>query len=1602
MENEKLNVIQPGSLSTDTSLVLQPKGSTRFVLNGVNETDEGDKGFIANEESNEICYELPINTTPIGKLNVGNEDKLLFLVSNSGDSLIAIADKECNLRVLFDDSNQVDKLGFKLSHQIDAVFRLRRGCERIAYWADPKVRSLNIDKLEEYKNDLGEWDINRFSLSKTYNLVPNIESITVAEGGLLPPGSYNISLQYIDEDLNSTEWVLTTNTIKIYNDSINNTYSEIRGSTNKETVYQNFGNTNKSIRVELSNLDPSYVFYRLAFIEATSGTGLITAVKYTQEIPIEINNFTYTGNNFESEGTINEILAFREIIDEADHIEQLENKLLLATTKGSQVNYCNLQKYASKITADLELREIELNTIAPSNPKNPTVDIDGVGYMPGEIYSKGVVYVFEDNSISPVYHIPGRNIAYISNMSSDNKCLDSLYTDNNSCESGDYWGVDSEGAPLVNQKVRHHRFPLRSDLNLPLFQQQILNSSTTNVNKLFVRIQGTVTYTTGETYRGVVFFDVTYSIGGTNTTKRVSVSYVYTMSDFNPAPQVFKEFLIVESDQVITLVSMIEVYIEVDEVTEVAEASGLAITQTDDASTIDKNIIRYYTQIMGIKFGNIIKPSLEDTNGLEVIGYYFVRNERTQEEKTILDSAVLTPLLEAPFFVASGQIMPNFEQRDVGGATTAVEKSIKKDMFGMIHPEHKFLGTEAKNATQIIKQGVFILTDGDSQTKSSVVIEDVMAGTSYDREIASRKEKDGDGFSLHTLTRDSYVNYNYVNEPFASDAGIKEIFYLDALNSKTITDSQNVKKEVFNTSSDNKIGIVSIATEKDQNETYKRLPYVILKRQSSNPYANFRVLPYYKSSNNLHSFDEEPVIFNGDSYVTPMRYSTSNYYDLRLRRRATKGGILNIVLGAIAVIVGVILTIYGGGAAGGLLISYGVSSISSGISKENISRVYNELYEAGLRECVKDVDAVYVFSANPDDDEFQWMGDTVTNLWFESSINMGLRQGSSIGMPDFLNSPVEQSPAGLFASFLNSFNDLMNFSSTSPQNDLDKYLLDKLTVLDAEKGNGRLYKGYASSEIYEINLDYMRINKEKIFSHLGLEYDCCSDCNENFPHRWYWSLDSFQEELTDNYRIFLPNNYKDLEGDTGKITDLFKIQDKLFIHTEDALWEVPVSRQERVTGEIISYIGTGEFASLPARKIVDDNNSSAGCSHKWATLKTKYGVLFASHKEKKWYIFDGQQLSAISDSMMFNYFKQNMKFLIEDAYYKANKKNYPYINNPSNLLGTGYISVYDTKKERLIITKKDFIIENLPASDYELCNEGDAPVIFKNFSSIIENMLADDFIYTGIINCQMVFRKTTTVDDEIITEYDYVDGEPIEGNTYDNSFTLSYSLKDKKWVSWHSYLPNFYLYVQEKFYSWKTGLSALWKHNRLNHYQTFYGEFKPFIVEYVDGNNPLVTKVWESLKLNTEAKQWNEDTESFVDKRYVTFNKVLVYNTEQISGILDLMYKTEDANYINNQITNSATSIPIDRNERDWSLNELRDISVDASVPMFNKNLIEIQNDYFIDKIVNPNRINYNKDWMQMTSFRDKFLVIRLIFDTFDDTRLIMNFSIQDTEVSER
>jgi len=905
-DSNKPNITRPEkNLHTDNSLVDQPKGTTRFVLNGVNETESGDRNFIANEEGTEACYSIPENYIVLGSEYIGNGKTAIFLVSDDETvSEIGVGDDDCNYTTHVNDSLSPDsqKLNFKIGHQIDATYRLRRGCENTIYFVDGdnnKPRYYNFDKPEQFKDELGNWDANKFELTRSYQSVPTFNDIEVlSSGGQIPPGSVNVAIQYLDEDLNPTEWITTSATINIYNDDLNEEFLDIRGSINSDTDYIDFPVTNKSIRVELDNLDESFLFYRLAFIEATNGNGIVNNVNYTENIPIDKNFFIYTGVNFATEGTEEEIQAFQLIIDSAETIEQVENRLTLGNVKGKSVDFCKLQKYASRIKADVITKKVFTNIISEGNTKNPTVNFEAVGYQPGELYSFGIVYVFADGSVSPVYHIPGKNpnvaegtvfqpqvdiegnpVTYP--MSKNNTSLNNEYIDNSNCGNSTYWGLDSEGEGLTNQPVRHHRFPLRSEVGLDLITQEEAINSQVDFYQVKVAITGTIdTPCTQEQVDAGECSPLTnappfqarieFTVDGVDQALIINIDPLDYASDQVTYDLELEELSELFTSSNIVITGIFESTDEATDITGVTSPKGLDYVATVENATFDQEGRIYSTQVFGIQFSGVDLPDIADTNGEEIIGYYIVRNERTENEKTILDTAAMFPSVTNNKYISHGLLGPEFSNED----------RIDKKVFGLVHPQHKFRDVKYPQVTEIIQEGSFDIID---RKYSKARYRDVLDGTSYNPSIhKSGGGKDSDGWSLKAVTRDNIIEFKKRYD-FNETSDNLDIFYLDALQNRDIEDDT---KSVYNIAGDNKVGIMQL--ENDYTEPIlNRIPYLYLKRDISDSYSTFRTLPYYKASNNI-SDSSTISVFGGDTYVTPMRYVNTVFWDNRIAQRANR------------------------------------------------------------------------------------------------------------------------------------------------------------------------------------------------------------------------------------------------------------------------------------------------------------------------------------------------------------------------------------------------------------------------------------------------------------------------------------------------------------------------------------------------------------------------------------------------------------------------------------------------------------------------------------------------------------------------------------------
>lgn len=1834
---EKPNITKPfRGISTDNSPAYQTKDFYRFALNAVAETNDGNTSSLSCENSNETCYTLPEDYVPIGKKYMRDNSHVLFLVhKNETTSEIGIVDKDNNYTTIVNAD-----LGFKITHQIDCVYRLKRGCGRVIYWTDGlnKPRYFNIDKTQNFKDEDGNWDTEKFNLISTYKVKPEVGSFEIIETGQLPAGSYNFGIQYLDDDLNPTEFIDVWDTIIIYNDNVlAKPFREVRGSTNEVTSFQNFGKTNKAIKINFSALDESLPYYRIAILESNNGSGNISRVLYSQEVSTKVKSYVYTGDNALTVGTEAEVSQINAVIEKAWSIEQLENRLTLSNIEEDPVNYCKLQKYASRVKADLILEPVSLTDLKQiNNQKRGTVHTEKLGYMPGEIYAFNMHYVFDDFTVTPGLHIPGRNAMYDSQMSSDNVLENSYYREFNGCDSkNSYWGKDSQGDDIVGTNIRHHRFPLRSEVNVPLLGTVVTtNEIPSELYQLNLEVTGPLKDPTNE-HNGM-YFGVTmvYQINGEPYSKTIlyqvvnnggTWSYYPTedpsvVGEINPDPGTFYLTFSFDDDPLTELEANVTIQ----------QLPPTIVTTTT-----------YGTHIFGIKFSDVELPPITETGGKRIIGYLITRAERTESEKTILDTGIFTPIMkgirrtygEGPDpeperdFASFGHLVPNIST-----------DLILDDVFALTNPEFKFNQKEYV-PTQLIYEGEYVVKD---KILTEDKVQDVVPGTSYDSSVHSNRDKDSDGFTLHTLSREHDTTFYQRSGILAESEEIKEVFYMNSLFGKTVKNSDDEDVDIYNLASDNKTGIV-VLNKKIEKGT---IPYFSMKRNLSDPYANYEVLPFFKQG--FQYFEEGETIssielYRGDSYLSSMRYLTSMFFDIAIAKRTNKATWYFYLLGLIG--------------------AYFLNNIAQA------NKIYNDLWEKGLRATNNDLDTQEHFlDYIEDDDEVQWFFDCLSNIWFESQVNMNWRMGSNTGLTDFLDSP-----------------------ATPSEDELNSYCVNKVTSFDTEADGGRFYPGSAANELYLMNNDYKRRERQKYYYTLPLEYECCNTCSEKYPHRTHWSEQSFQEELTDNYRKFLPNNYRDIEGSTGEITDTFTLSNNLFILTEEGLWHLPANMQERVTGDIVSFLGTGEFFSTPVKRIVDDESgNSAGTRHKWGVIKTPHGVFFPSENQGAIMRFDGQKLDPISSIEEFSWFKNNMTIQFDKNYYNQNHKNYAYRNNPSNRLGTGFISVYDPRRERIIFTKKDFVFSNSIDQDYDIRICDGNPVMFFNMDTIIAEYEGNGWTYTGIEDCEMQFERQTTEEREVsdtqeitnntdihvfydsspnfcniprerlrgsieewedsyreshplwtgkvfhhqfdderwlrtlgvirntsyhsltdeqvkqkdiilaifstdaydsyhgasnfdininitsgqynnylndlnvynahkskyntcsgilfpvvetflqgcadegeewsiafngpyrflqhslsalfgdnpsqaminthvypknpnmtdeqwsilkaslagnspypnnplinngwtvltdiyerdidennaypivtsgrfgleiskvitnntvtttttktfpVMEYTSVPGLVLDDddllNTLNTSWTRSFSLKLNSWTSFHSYMPNMYFSTSDNYYSWAHGshsggigqnsTNVVKRYNRPYHYLTYDGIKYPFIVEYVSASSPLLTRIVDSIRFNTEARQYSSTFEDEVVKKNTTFTQAIFYNSRQCSGLVNLGVKALSTSYLLNQVKKQPNNTYyIDYLEGDWSVNSIRDLRVNYNQPIFSNKIEDVNNYYYIDKVLNEGALDYNKNWYELENFRDKYLVIRFIFNNFADINLIFNHSIENESVSIR
>lgn len=234
-------------------------------------------------------------------------------------------------------------------------------------------------------------------------------------------------------------------------------------------------------------------------------------------------------------------------------------------------------------------------------------------------------------------------------------------------------------------------------------------------------------------------------------------------------------------------------------------------------------------------------------------------------------------------------------------------------------------------------------------------------------------------------------------------------------------------------------------------------------------------------------------------------------------------------------------------------------------------------------------------------------------------------------------------------------------------------------------------------------------------------------------------------------------------------------------------------------------------------------------------------------------------------------------------------------------------------------------------------------------------------------------------------------------------WTLSYDPKLKMFVSFHDWHPDLLMPSADHFYSIVD--KTIWKHNdRYDSYCNYYGQDCPWEIEYpiVTPNNVTTLK---NVEYYMEAFKFYNDGKDYFHILDENFDRAIVYNSEQNSGVLKLNLKGKNApldliNYPQPGLNGS--DILYSKEENRYRFDQFYDMTSDrgeysgASIPMW------VTRCSGYEKYVNPAYIDYLKTPTQHKKFRHYGNKIVLRKNISNDVKMILKLTNSKHLISPR
>jgi len=306
----------------------------------------------------------------------------------------------------------------------------------------------------------------------------------------------------------------------------------------------------------------------------------------------------------------------------------------------------------------------------------------------------------------------------------------------------------------------------------------------------------------------------------------------------------------------------------------------------------------------------------------------------------------------------------------------------------------------------------------------------------------------------------------------------------------------------------------------------------------------------------------------------------------------------------------------------------------------------------------------------------------------------------------------------------------------------------------------------AFDNTYYYNTTFSKQNTENFFSHLPTDWKQ-QLCYTYFPFRAIYSdrQESYSDNRINSWLIYRPVSFFDFPQNYGNLISLDGIQNRATLARFENktllygnLLTIDTSNpQAAYLGNPYLFGGPG---GTPPVDYAETDLGFVGCQNKFL-LKIPQGQITIDAKRGQIFLIQGTQAQEISGfgSGLNRFFTDHLAFEI--------LRYFPIVDTDNHFKNIGLHGVYDSKFERIIITKLDYIPQ--PTKD------------------VFYDDVAKEFYVNQPVAGNISVKKYVEV-----TDLEYF---------CNKSWTASFNLNTKSWVSFHTYLPNFYIGENNFFYS---------------------------------------------------------------------------------------------------------------------------------------------------------------------------------------------------------